>query len=127
MADKEVAGMFTPIKIVDGREVIQADQKYVKWEQDPLGYFLIKVDKKDNVIRAGFCNNDNKMVKEFIGKTAEDIYHTMLAHKVISVLAHACNIGRELAKAEVALEYDLEYVQDDKLVIGKKKEVKSEL
>ena len=127
MADQEVAGMFTPIKIVDGREVIQADKKYVKWEQDPLGYFLIKVDNKDKVIRAGFCNNDNKMVKEFIGKTAEDIYHTILANKLISVLAHACNIGRELAKAEVALEYDLDYVQDDKLVIGKKKAAVSEL
>jgi len=127
MADKEVAGMFTPIKIVDGREVIQADKKYTKWEQDPLGYFLIKIDQKEKVIRAGFCNNDNKMVKEFVGKTAEEIYHTILAHKLISVLAHACNIGRELAKAEIALEYNLDYVQDDKLVLSKKKKLQSDL
>lgn len=122
MADKEVAGMFTPIKIVDGREVIEADQKYIKWEQDPSGYFLIKVDKQEKVIRAGFCDNANKMVKEFVGKTAEEIYHAILEYKLITVLAHACNIGRELAKAEIALEYDLDYVQDDKLVLGKKQE-----
>lgn len=122
MADKEVAGMFAPIKVVDGREVIEADKKYVKWKQDPLGYFLIKVDQKEKVIRAGFCNNDNKMVKEVVGRTAEEIYHTILAHKLISVLAHACNIGRELAKAEIALENNLDYVQDDKLVIKKRAE-----
>lgn len=126
MTDKEVAGMFTPIKVKDDREVIQADKKYIKWEQDPLGYFLIKVDQKEKVIRAGFCNNENKLVKEFIGRTAEEIYHAILTHKLISVLAHACNLGRELAKAEIALEYNLEYIQDDKLVINKRAE-KSEL
>jgi len=127
MADKEVAGMFTPIKIIDGREVIHANKKHIKWEQDPLGYFLIKVDQKEKVIRAGFCDKDNKMVKEFVGKTAEEVYHTILAHKLISVLAHACNIGRELAKAEIALEYNLDYIQDDKLVIDKKRRLQSDL
>lgn len=122
MADKIIQGTYTPIKIDEKRKVIQANQKNIKWEQDPLGYFLIKVDKKEKVIRVGFCTNDNKMGKEFVGKTAEEIYHTILAHKLISVLAHACNLGRELAKAEIALEYDLDYVQDDKLHLGKKED-----
>lgn len=120
MKDSQIQGTFDPITIRAEREVIIADQKYVKWEQDPKGYFLIKVDKKEKVIRVGFCTNDNKMTKEFIGKTAEELYHTILAYDIISVLAHAANLGRELAKAEIALEYDLEYVQDDKLQIGQK-------
>ncbi len=122
MPDKEIQGTFSPIKIKEGREIVHADQKYIKWEQDPLGYFLIKVDKKEKVIRAGFCGNDNKMVKEFIGKTAEELYHTIIAHKTVSVLAHAANLGRELEKAELALKYDLNYVQDDPLELEKKEE-----
>ena len=118
----KIQGTFSPIEIESNREVINADQRYVTWEQDPKGYFLIKVDKKEKIIRAGFCTNDNKLVKEFIGKKAEEIYHTILAHKLISVLAHACNIGRELAKAEIALEYGLKYVQDDKLILRKESE-----
>ena len=119
MSKKVIQGTFSPIEINEERKVIKADSKHIKWEQDPKGYFLIKVDKKERVIRVGFCTNDNQMVKEFVGKNAEELYHTILAHDLISVLAHACNIGRELAKAEIALEYDLEYIQDDKLVIKK--------
>ena len=121
MTKKIIEGTFAPIEIKDGREIIKADKKYIKWEQDPKGYFLIKVDKAEKVIKAGFCTNDNKMTKEFVGKTAEELYHTMLAHNVISVLAHACNMGIELAKAEIALKYDLNYVQDDPLVIKQEK------
>ena len=122
MVKKVIQGTFSPIEINEERKVIKADQKYIKWEQDPKGYFLIKVDKAEKVIRVGFCTNDNKMVKEFVGKNAEELYHTILAHDTISIMAHACNIGRELAKAEIALEYGLDYVQDDRLVMKKTEE-----
>ena len=119
MKDKEIQGTYSTIKIKEERQVVQADKKNIKWEQDPLGYFLIKVDKKERVIRAGFCTNDNVMRKEIVGKNAEEICHTIIAHKLVSVLAHAANLGRELAKAEIALQYDLEYIQDDPLVLKK--------
>ena len=104
MTEKEIQGTFTPIKINEEREIIKADPKYIKWEQDPVGYFLIKVDKKDKVIRVGFCTNDNKLTKEFIGKTAEELYHTIIAKQLVTVLAHAANLGRELEKAELVME-----------------------
>jgi len=47
------------------------------------------------------------------GKTAESIYVEIMELGLVTRLDHAAYLGRELAKAEVALRTGKEYVQDD--------------
>ena len=103
------------------------DAKYDKirdWVMDPKGYFLISVDKDNQLIRVAFCiftklGNDpvHDMIAEVKGKTAIEIVNTLINKKFISTLQHAADMGIELHKAELALKYNFKYTQDKDLDI----------
>ena len=57
------------------------------------------------------------MVSIVSGKTAIEIVNTLIRYKYISSLQHAADMGIELCKAELALEYKLNYIQDKNLEI----------
>ena len=116
-------------KIIQGRwwkiknnikETIKA--KYHKindWKMDPKGYFLIKIDQQKKLIRVAFCKfsklgNDpiHDMIAEINGTSAIEIVNTIIKKNYISSLQHAADMGIELHKAEIALKYNLEYIQD---------------
>ena len=91
---------------------------------DPKGYFLIEVSKKKNFIQVGYCKFTklgnapvNDMVAIIKGKTAIEIVNTLIRNKYISSHQHAADMGIELCKAELALKYNLNYVQDKDLKI----------
>lgn len=95
-----------------------------EWVIDPKGYFLIKIDRKNNLIRVGYCKFSKKendsthnMIAEIIGKTAIEIVNTLIKNNFISSLQHAADMGIELQKAELALKYNFEYIQDKDLEI----------
>ena len=61
------------------------------WVMDPKGYFLIKIDRENNLIRVGYCifskpNNDpiHDMIAEITGKTAIEIVNTLIKNGFIS-------------------------------------------
>ena len=100
--------------------------KIKDWVMDPKGYFLIKIDRENNLIRAGYCvfsklGNDpiHDMIAEVTGKTAIEIVNTLIKKDFISSLQHAADMGIELHKAELALKYNLQYIQDSDLLISK--------
>lgn len=108
------------VKEVEKSEIIQAKYDRIKdWVMDPIGYFLIKVDKEKNQLEAGFCKKSNIVEKVIIGKTAIEVFNTIIREKLVSTLQHAADIGAELQKAEIALKNNLEYTQDDPLEISK--------
>ena len=95
---------------------------------DPKGYFLIAIDRNQNLIRVRYCkftklgnNPVNDMVSEITGTTAIEIVNTLIREKYISSLQHAGDMGIELCKAEMALRYNLNYIQDKDLDIKLKK------
>ena len=57
------------------------------------------------------------MTLEIKGKTAIEIVNTLIRENLISSLQHAADMGIELTKAELALKYNLEYIQDKDLII----------
>ena len=57
------------------------------------------------------------MVAEVTGKTAIEIVNTLIKEQYISSLQHAADMGIELCKAELALKYNLQYIQDKDLII----------
>ena len=107
------------------KEIIPAKYDKIKdWVIDPKGYFLIKIDKENNLIRVGYClfknlgnNSIHNMIAEINGITALEIVNTLIDKNYISSLQHAADMGIELNKAELALKYNLNYIQDKDLTI----------
>ena len=101
------------------------EAKYDKirdWVMDPKGYFLINIDREKHLIRVAYCvfsklGNDpiHDMIAEVTGKTAIEIVNTLINQKYISSLQHAADMGIELHKAEIALKYNYNYIQDKDL------------
>ena len=98
--------------------------KIKDWAMDPKGYFLIKIDTESNLIRVGYCifsklrnNPIHDMITEVTGKNAIEIVNTLIKENFISSLQHAADMGIELHKAELALKYNFEYIQDKDLEI----------
>ena len=106
-------------------------------ELDPNGYFIIKVDLKENIIilehflnnidEEGYalapetnepikCDSQNKRVSNdvFKGTSAKElgILITEERNDLITRFDHALYLGRELQKAEECLYKKLPYIQD---------------
>jgi len=98
--------------------------KIKDWRMDPKGYFLIAIDKKKNLLKVGYCifkklgsQPVNDLISVITGKTAIEIVNTLIKHKYISTHQHAADMGIELCKAELAMKYNLKYIQDKDLEI----------
>ena len=98
--------------------------KIKDWVMDPKGYFLIAIDREKKLLRVGYCKfikMGNKPINDMVsivsGRTAIEIVNTLIRNKYISSLQHAADMGIELCKAELALKYNLNYVQDKDLKI----------
>jgi len=78
---------------------------------DPLNQFIV----------ANQFSMMMDLVAEIVGKTAIEIVNTLIKEKYISSLQHAGDMGIELCKAEMALRYNLNYIQDKDLDIKLKK------
>ena len=104
------------VKGLDETNIIEARYDRIKdWRMDTIGYFLIKINKDKQIIEAGFCRKENKVEKVIIGKTAMEVFNTIIREKLVSTLQHAADLGAELQKAEIALSQGIKYIQDDPL------------
>ncbi|MFH1181598.1 MAG: DUF4346 domain-containing protein [Candidatus Woesearchaeota archaeon] len=86
-----------------------------EWRMDPKGFFTIKPFPEDGLIRVRYYNARHELVCTLEGKTAEEIYNTIMKQEMVSLLSHAAYLGSELQKAEIALRKKIEYVQDEPL------------
>jgi len=86
-----------------------------EWRADPKGYFTIKPFHDEDLIKVRFHNYKHDILLVIEGKTAEEIYNTIIREQLVSTLEHAAYLGAELQKAEIALQKKLEYVQDSPL------------
>ncbi len=86
--------------------------KSVPFEQDANGYFVIGVD--DGEITAEHRVNDGRRSNcVFRGKKAQTLYRQILHENLITKFDHAAYIGHELARAEICLEENKKFVQDE--------------
>ena len=120
--DESIRGVFYKINKKIEKRITAKYHKIKDWVMDPKGYFLINVDRKNNLLRVGYCkftksgnNPVNDMVAEIVGKTAIEIVNTLIKENYISSLQHAGDMGIELCKAELALKNNLDYIQDKDL------------
>ena len=95
---------------------IQARYDRMKeWVMDPRGYFTIKPFPKEGLIKVRYYSADGRLRSVIEGRTAMDIYNTLIRENMISSLQHAADMGAELMKAEIAMKRNLEYIQDGPL------------
>jgi|TARA_B110000003_G_C16243407_1_gene376001 tetrahydromethanopterin S-methyltransferase subunit A len=120
--NESIQGRFYKINKKIKKRIEAKYHKIKDWVMDPKGYFMIAIDRKNNLLRVGYCiftkvgnKPENDLVAEIVGKTAIEIVNTLIKEKYISSLQHAGDMGIELCKAELALKYNLEYIQDKDL------------
>ena len=119
---ESIQGRFYRINKKIKKRISARYDKIKDWVMDPKGYFLIAVDKEKKLLRIGYCKFSklgnppvNDLVAEITGKTAIEIVNTLIRENYISSLQHAADMGIELSKAELALKYNLKYIQDKDL------------
>ncbi|WP_371803512.1 DUF561 domain-containing protein [Candidatus Lokiarchaeum ossiferum] len=82
---------------------------------DPNGFFKIYLDELEKKIIVShhiFNNNQITGTDVFSGVNAEAICKEMIKQNLISRLDHAAYLGRELARAELALQKGSKYIQE---------------
>ncbi len=87
--------------------------KTLKWDPDPHGNIVIRTENKKIVVN--HFDQDGKLLDEFTGSTAKELYRKIDSEDRISMLYHALDIGAELYKAEQALKQGRKYEQDKPL------------
>ncbi len=122
--NKVIKGRWYKINKKIEKRIVAKYHKIKDWVMDPRGYFLIEIDREKKLLRVGYCKLTklgNKPINDMIsivsGRTAIEIVNTLIRNKYISTLQHAADMGIELYKAELALKYKLNYVQDKDLKI----------
>ena len=126
MEEKIIKGRWYDINKKIRKKIVAKYDRIKDWKMDPKGYVLIAIDREDSFIRVGYCkftklgnNPVNDMVAEIKGKNALEIVNTLIREKFISTLQHAADMGIELHKAEIALKFNLKYIQDKEILIDK--------
>ena len=124
---ESIQGRFYKINNKIKKKINARYHKIKDWVMDPKGYFIIALDRKAKLIRVGYCTFKkignkpiNDLVAEIVGNSAIEIINTLIRENYLSTLQHAGDMGIELCKAELALKYNLEYIQDKDIKILKK-------
>jgi tetrahydromethanopterin S-methyltransferase subunit A len=79
---------------------------------DTAGYFVVVPLADRQVINVEHYAYDDTLLHVIEGPNARVLYQAIIARQWVSELSHAAYLGKELAKAELALRYGFKYVQD---------------
>jgi len=77
---------------------------------DKTGSFRIRLEERSIVVE--HMDSKGRLVRVIEGKTARDICLTLIRNGWVSRLEHAAYLGRDLARAELALRQDQPFTQD---------------
>jgi thymidylate synthase len=98
---------------IDPRELDRAltvvGKRRWKMRLDPMGYFRVSLDGQEILVEHRF---EDVTLKEYRGRTAVAVQHQVARDLALSDINHAMYLGRQLARAELALKEGREFVQD---------------
>jgi tetrahydromethanopterin S-methyltransferase subunit A len=101
--------------VAEPPKAIQAERDpSTAWNFDPLGFFLIQVHRERGLLLLEHYDRDRRLRHRLEGSSAAALSQTAIRLGLVSVLAHAAYLGRELAFAETALRTGAEYQQDSR-------------
>lgn len=91
---------------------IEAAQEPGKLMLDPAGYFVVYPDRSQQRLVLEHYSNKGVLDRMYSATSATALYTCVIDAGLISRLDHAAYLGRELARAEHALQSGGDYVQD---------------
>lgn len=117
---KERPAWIKDKNVADDFEIFQVDtlDDYKDFKTDDSCYVLIKIYRDRHEIGVAVCNYQHKILKEFRGRRAQDIYVAMFKYSDEKKLNwfkrmdHAAYLGKELKKAEICLSIGCDYFQE---------------
>jgi dihydropteroate synthase-like protein len=106
-----------PVKSIPHDEKLIVAKKNETWNLDPKGCFRISIREGEGAGKGDkrICAQHSPSGSRIIGESAQEIIDTILRLDLVSRLEHASYLGKELAKAELALRLDRSYEQDEAL------------
>ena len=100
---------------VDVEQVSCWHRESIDYHPDLAGFFVIQVDRIAREIMVEHYDASFKLLRVLHGKKALEIYSTIVRNGWVTGLGHAAYLGRELAKAELALQRGWTYEQNEDL------------
>ena len=100
------------------REVETIDcghRESIDYQADPAGFFVIQIDSEAKRIVVEHHSTDFKLLRRLQGDTALRVYSTVIRNRWVTVMGQAAYLGRELCKAELALQHGWTYEQNKEL------------
>jgi tetrahydromethanopterin S-methyltransferase subunit A len=91
---------------------VEAAKEPEKLVLDPAGYFVVYPERPHRRLVLEHYSNKGVMDQMFTAISAAALYTSVIEARLISHLDHAAYLGRELARAEHALQSGDDYVQD---------------
>jgi dihydropteroate synthase-like protein len=82
---------------------------------DDKGWFVIKIDRDAGLVVATHFRSHQDPDLVVKGKSAREIYNSILGRSLVGRMDHAAYLGKELTNAELALKLGRSYVQDEAL------------
>ncbi len=79
---------------------------------DKAGYFVILPAAEKKRIQVEHYGYDHALLHVIEGASSRALYLRIIGEGWVTELSHAAYLGKELAKAELALRYGFQYVQD---------------
>jgi tetrahydromethanopterin S-methyltransferase subunit A len=103
-----------PCEQLEFKRAMRVQTGYIpdRMAPDPNGYFVIYPDPARGCISLEHYTNEGVLTTIIEGGTAAEVYYPAAEQKLLSRYDHACYLGRELARAEHALNTGEPYVQD---------------
>ncbi len=86
------------------------------YKSDPAGFFVIQIAAQTHEILAEHYSPEFKLLRVLHGKSALEIYSTIIRKGWATSLQHTAYLGRELGKAELALKHGWLYEQNKELI-----------
>ncbi|MDW8343651.1 MAG: DUF4346 domain-containing protein [Verrucomicrobiae bacterium] len=81
-------------------------------EMDRAGYFVIVPRADRQLIVVEHYDYNNQLLRVIEGRDARSLYSTIIQNGWVTQLSHAAYLGKELARAETALQRGEKYIQD---------------
>lgn len=109
--DKDVAEDF---EVINCKET----DLYKDFKTDKGCYVLIRIYRDTLDIGVAICNYNNRILKEFRGKRAQDIFNEIFKFdeenkkEWFTRMDHAAYLGKELKKAELCMVLGCDYYQE---------------
>jgi tetrahydromethanopterin S-methyltransferase subunit A len=79
---------------------------------DKAGYFVILPLPEKGIINVEHYAYDNTLLRTLEGAKGRALYLMIVSSGWVSELSHAAYLGKELARAELSLQFGFKYVQD---------------